>query len=91
MQIKTILNKCQKFKSFVYSNVRLVRIGNLEVVKVDVSPRKNSKPICSGCHKRNSGYDKMQGMRRFEFIPIWGIKVFFLYQMRRVNCPKGKA
>jgi len=88
MQLKTILNKCHKFKSFVYSNVRLVRIGNLEVVEVDESPRKNSKPICSGYHKRHSGYDKMPGIRRFEFIPIWDIKVFFLYQMRRVNCPK---
>jgi len=90
MQLKTILNKCQKFKSFVYSNVRFARIENPEVVEVDVdvSPRMNSKPICSGCHKRHSGYDKMPGIRRFEFIPIWGIKVFFLYQMRRVDCPK---
>lgn len=25
-------------------------------------------------------------MRRFEFIPLWGIPVFFLYARRRVNC-----
>jgi transposase len=24
--------------------------------------------------------------RRFEFIPLWGVLVFFLYQMRRVSC-----
>ena len=26
--------------------------------------------------------------RRFEFIPFWGILIFFLYQMRRVHCRK---
>jgi transposase len=25
--------------------------------------------------------------RRFEFVPLWGIPVFFLYAPRRVNCP----
>jgi transposase len=25
--------------------------------------------------------------RRFEFVPLWGIAVFFLYAMRRVDCP----
>jgi transposase len=26
--------------------------------------------------------------RRFEFVPLWGIPVFFLYAMRRVNCQR---
>ncbi|MER3423868.1 MAG: hypothetical protein C4293_12180 [Nitrospiraceae bacterium] len=26
------------------------------------------------------------GPRRFEFVPLWGIPVFFLYAMRRVAC-----
>jgi transposase len=25
--------------------------------------------------------------RRFEFIPLWGYRVFLVYRMRRVNCP----
>jgi hypothetical protein len=25
--------------------------------------------------------------RRFEFVPLWGMKVFFLYAPRRVSCP----
>jgi hypothetical protein len=25
--------------------------------------------------------------RRFEFVPFWGIAVYFVYAMRRVNCP----
>ena len=26
-------------------------------------------------------------VRRFEFVPLWGIRVFFLYPLRRVDCP----
>ena len=25
--------------------------------------------------------------RRFEFVPLWGIAVYFVYAMRRVECP----
>ncbi|WP_419622017.1 hypothetical protein, partial [Thiolapillus sp.] len=25
--------------------------------------------------------------RRFEFVPLWGIKVFLVYAPRRVECP----
>tara|TARA_B100000745_G_C20131717_1_gene387831 strand:+ start:299 stop:1555 length:1257 start_codon:yes stop_codon:yes gene_type:complete len=86
MQLKTILNRCHKFKSFVYRDVRFVEsdTGPAEI-EVDIVPRKNAKPICSGCQRPGSVYDH-QGVRRFEFIPIWGFAVFFLYQMRRVNC-----
>ncbi|MBB3063725.1 ISL3 family transposase [Microbulbifer rhizosphaerae] len=86
MQLKTILNRCQKFKSFVYRNVRLVESGSGPgEIEVEIVPRKNAKPVCSGCQRPGSVYDH-QGMRRFEFIPIWGFAVFFVYQMRRVNC-----
>jgi len=86
MQLKTILNRCHKFKSFVYRDVRFVEsdTGPAEI-EVDIVPRKNAKPICSGCQRPGTVYDH-QGVRRFEFIPIWGFAVFFLYQMRRVNC-----
>ena len=45
----------------------------------------NSKPICSCCGKRRTTYDH-QSQRDFEFIPMWGFKVFFRYKLRRVNC-----
>ena len=31
------------------------------------------------------GYDTL-APRRFEFVPLWGIAVFFVYVMRRVAC-----
>jgi len=88
MHLKTILNQCHKFKSFVYHRVRLIETDgdDPDRLEVEVVPRKNARPVCSGCLRPGSVYDH-QGMRRFEFIPIWGIAVDFVYRMRRVNCP----
>ena len=33
------------------------------------------------------GYDRLPE-RRFEFVPLWGMAVYFVYAMRRVDCPK---
>lgn len=86
MLLKTILNRCHKFKRFVYSEVKFSDYQGSACIEAWIEPRKNSKAICSGCHTPQSGYDESRDPRRFEFIPIWGIPVFFLYFMRRVNC-----
>jgi transposase len=84
MELLTILNHCYPHRGFVYQRSRLDRDRNtLEVV---VRPRRGSAAICSGCHRPAPGYDHLPE-RRFEFIPFWGILVFLLYSMRRVNCP----
>jgi transposase len=85
MQLKTILNRVQKFNSFVYGAIRWVNEAKEPTVEVELHARANSRPICSGCGHRRPGYDKLP-VRRFEFIPLWGIKVFFLYAPRRVEC-----
>ena len=81
MQLKTILNRVQKFKRFVYGDVHWENGGEGEVWVVDVRPRGNSRPICK---RPGPSYDKLQP-RLFEFVPLWGIAVFFLYVMRRVE------
>ncbi len=86
MQLKTILNRVQKFKSFVYGAVRWAETAREPTVEVELLPRRGSRPVCSGCSHRRAGYDTL-AQRRFEFIPMWGIKVFFLYAPRRVDCP----
>ena len=86
MRIRTILNKVYKHKSFVYTNERLETIDGRDCLVIDVEPRKNSKPICSGCGISGSIYDHQSQARRFEFIPMWGIVVYLCYQMRRVTC-----
>lgn len=85
MQLKTILNRVQKFNSFVYGAIRWVNEAKEPTVEVELHARANSRAICSGCGRRSPGYDTLS-VRRFEFIPLWGIKVFFLYAPRRVEC-----
>jgi transposase len=86
MRVKTILNQCQKFKSFVYDKVRLVTGEGAPFLEVTVLPRRNSKAICSTCARPAPLYDHLH-KRHFEFIPLWGYRVFLLYHMRRVDCP----
>jgi transposase len=85
MQIKSILNRVEKNKSFVYGKARWSQDGRK--IEVPIEPRKNSRPVCSECHKEAPGYDRLK-VRRFQYVPLWGIAVVFLYAMRRVNCPR---
>lgn len=81
--IKTLLNKLEWYKCFVYGDV--VFSNDKDRIEVIILPRKNSRPICSICHKPSAAYDKLS-VREFHFVPLWNIAVIFLYQMRRVNC-----
>jgi transposase len=83
MRLITLLNHCHHFTGFVYEKARLCAESGM--IEIDVRPRRGSKPICSGCHRHAPGYDHL-GLRRFEFIPIWGFMVHLLYRMRRVDC-----
>ena len=85
--IETILNKCYKFKSFVYTGSRLEENGSTYKVVVDVVSRKNSRGQCSQCMTRGSTYDHLS-VRRFMFIPLWGFQVEFSYAPRRISCMK---
>ncbi len=55
-------------------------------IEVVIEPRANSRAICSGCGEKRPGYDRLSP-RRFQFVPLWNIAVFFVYAMRRVDCP----
>ena len=82
MQPQTILNRVEKQKGFVYSKARFNENGEL---KVELCPRRKSKAICSGCGNKGPTYDHTS-IRRFQYVPLWGIAVFLVYSMRRVNC-----
>ncbi|MCP4545611.1 MAG: transposase family protein [bacterium] len=86
MLVKTILNRVQKFPSFVYGDVRFAHEGTELCLEVDIVPRINGRVRCSGCHRRRPVYDTMKETRRFEFVPLWNIPVWLLYRMRRVKC-----
>src|SRR5690242_16762138 len=83
MELTTILNRCHRFRGFVYQHARFT--ADKKSIEVAVRPRKGSAAVCSRCHLPAPGYDPL-AERRFEFIPLWGFLVFLLYTMRRVNC-----
>jgi transposase len=85
MQIKTILNRIQKHRGFVYGTVQFTGRARGLVLEVDIYPHARNRPRCSGCGRRGPQYDRLPP-RQFEFVPLWGIAVFFLYMMRRVDC-----
>ena len=87
MHLKTILNHVTSYKSFVFEKVTWVENSVAPAVEVEIRPRANGLRICSCCDRVCPGYDTMPEPRRFEFVPLWGIMVYFVYHMRRVECP----
>ena len=88
MELITILNRCHRFRGFVYHHARFS--PDHKRIEVSVRPRKGSAAICSRCHQPAPGYDQL-AERSFEFIPFWGFLVFLLYAMRRVECRRCEA
>ena len=87
MHLKSILNHVHPLKSFVYKRARLIKTaGRPAKIEVEIEPRANGRPICSGCGEKRPGYDRLT-VRRFQFVPLWGMPVFLVYAMRRVKCP----
>jgi transposase len=86
MLVQTILNRIQKQPGFVYGRVRLIETPWQVTVEIQLRPRARRRPTCSGCQRPGPGYDTLTA-RRFEFVPLWGMAVFFVYAMRRVACP----
>jgi len=87
VQLKTILNSVEKHKSFVYQEARWTNSKTKTDIEILIEPRANGRAICSGCGKQAPGYDRL-ARRRFEFVPLWQITVYFVYAMRRVDCPQ---
>ena len=90
MQLKVILNSIEKYKGFIYSDIGWDGNEKGKSLLIKVKPRKGSKGFCSGCGKRGSCYDTGKA-RRFQYVPLWGITVFLIYAMRRINCKTCSA
>ena len=69
MQLQTILNRVEKYKSFVYREVKLLDDEKGQRLEVQVEARANGRPLCSGCGRAAPGYDRLRE-RRFEFVPL---------------------
>lgn len=84
MRIKTLLNKVERFKSFVYGAICVMPVNGVDALVIDIEPRRNSRPVCPECGKRRSMYDR-QPQRLFEYLPVWTFKAYFRYAPRRVH------
>ena len=82
--LKTVLNRVERLKGFVYESSRLVP-GREPRIEIRLRSREGSRGACSHCQKPATGYDKL-AERRFQFVPLWGIATYFRYAPRRVQC-----
>lgn len=87
MLLKTLLNRVAPQTSFVYAGTTFTTVEGRLALEVQVQPRRNSRPVCSGCHRKRPGYDRLPP-RRSRLVPLWQIAVFFVYALRRVACPR---
>jgi hypothetical protein len=89
LQLTTILNRCHRFAAFVYHHAPppvqfRSRASKSLSVRAKVRRRFVRAAISPG------GYDYL-AERRFEFIPFWGLLVFLVYSMCRVDCRRCEA
>src|SRR6266850_386207 len=86
LEVKTILNRIQHFAGFVYQEVRFgySAKGRLQI-HVRLEPHRNCRGNCSECREPAPGYDRLPP-RQWLFVPLWGIKTYFFYAPRRVDC-----
>lgn len=87
MQLKTLLNHVQKHKGFVYDRAEL-HDGPRARLVVWIRPDVRCRLLCSKCERPAPHYDTQGSLRYFQFVPLWGLLVFFAYTMRRVQCPR---
>ena len=52
MLIKTVLNRLERFKSFVFGSVTFQVVNGSEALVVEIRSRANSRPECPECGKR---------------------------------------
>src|SRR5713101_5248814 len=88
LEVKTILNRIQHFVGFVYQEVRLrCHRGQPHCIEIRLEPHRGIRAKCSECRQSAPGYDQLPE-RSWLFVPLWGIKTYFLYPPRRVQCPQ---
>ena len=85
MRLPTILNRVEKFQSFVDGEASLEPCDDALALVVPREPRKNGRGYGSSWGRPGPADDRLE-QGRFEFVPVWGILVFLAERLRRVNC-----
>jgi transposase len=82
MELIAILNRCHRFRGFVYQHAQLS--ADKKSIEVAVRPRKGSAAVCSRCHCRRPVTTNSPNGALSSF-PCGGFSSSFC-TMRRVNC-----
>jgi transposase len=85
LEVKTLLNRIQRFVGFIYRSIRLRGSGGSQRIEVRIEPHQGMRGKCAACLAFCPGYDLLPE-RRWLFVPLWGIGVHFFYPPRRVEC-----
>lgn len=85
MRLLTLANAVFKFKGFVLDRAFLT--DQDKTLVIGVRPRKNSRPVCSGCSQKGPVYDRGEP-RHYEHVPLWNLTVLLEYVKRRVDCKR---
>ena len=76
----------QRFAGFVYREVRMpCRQGQPQSIEIKLEPHGGIRGRCSRCLQPAPGYDRLP-VRRWAFVPLWGIPTWLCYAPRRVSC-----
>jgi transposase len=85
LEVKTVLNRIQRFVGFIYQSIRLRGSGSTLRIEVQIEAHRGIRGKCATCLKPCPGYDQLPE-RRWLFVPLWGIICYFFYSPRRVKC-----
>ena len=85
LEVKTLLNRIQRFVGFVYSSIRLRSAGSSWRIEVQIKPHRGIRGKCATCQQPSPGYDQLPE-RSWLFVPVWGVVCHFFYAARRVEC-----
>lgn len=85
VSLKSILNRVQPIKGFVYETVRFSPTLE-DTIEVTVVPRAGSKPQCYRCGESCATYDHQPQARTWQMTPLWIFTLVLRYTMRRVDC-----
>jgi transposase len=94
LALKTLLNRVERLEGFVYESSRISKpAGGREgrvparapTIEIGLRAHHRRRGQCSQCRAPAPGYDRLPE-RRFQFVPLWGLAVFFVYAPRRLEC-----
>jgi len=85
--VTSLLKMVLPLKGFCYRQARWSQ-SEPKAIEIGIEARKGSRPRCGCCRRKAPVYDTRREPRCWQFIPLWGIFVFFVYAARRVNCKR---